>query len=116
MAKKSIVTEFDDISAFSGAPAECTHHLIYGRGLRELADEDGLTIPLTNAEHNMNPNGQRWQVHENAPAEALSRIAGQLAWEKEYIANELSVTEEFKKIIYKEAREEFRRRYGQSYL
>jgi len=116
MAKKSIVTEFDNISTFSGAPAECTHHLIYGRGLRELADADGLTIFLTHAEHNMNPNGQRWQVHENAPAEALSRIAGQLAWEKEYIANELSVTEEFKKIIYKEAREEFRRRYGQSYL
>ena len=81
--------------------------MIYGRGLRELADEDGLTIPLTHAEHNMNPNGQRWQVHENAPAEALSKIAGQLAWEKEYIANELCISESLKKIMYKEAREEF---------
>lgn len=116
MKRKSIVTEFDDISTFSGAPAECTHHLIYGRGLRELADEDGLTIFLTHAEHNMNPNGQRWQVHENAPAEALSRIAGQLAWEKEYIAKELTTTIALKEILYKEAREEFRKRYGISYL
>ena len=116
MAKKSIVTEYEDISAFSGAPAQARHHLIFGRGLRELAEEDHLWIPLTHAEHNMNPNGQRWQVHENAPAEALSRIAGQLAWEKEYIANELSATEELKEIIYKEAREEFRRRYGRSWL
>ena len=114
--KKSIITDYEDISAFSGAPAECTHHLIYGRGLRELADEDGLTIPLTNAEHNMNPHGQRWQVHENAPAEALSRMLGQVAWEKEYIAKTLTKTEALKEILYKEAREEFRKRYGISYL
>lgn len=105
---KSIVTEYEDISAFSQAPAECRHHLVYGRGLRELADQDGLWIPLTHAEHNMNPNGQRWQVHENAPAEALSKIAGQLAWEKN--------------AIYQtgcnpaEARTFFRNRYGISYL
>lgn len=116
MKRKSIVTEFDDISAFSGAPAQARHHLIFGRGLRELAEEDHLWIPLTHAEHNMNPNGQRWQVHENAPAEALSKIAGQLAWEKEYIANTLSTTEELKAIMYKEAREEFRKRYGRSWL
>lgn len=116
MAKKSIVTEYEDISTFSGAPAECRHHLCFGRGIRELAEQDGLWIPLTNAEHNMSPNGQRWQVHENAPAEALSKIAGQLAWEKEYIANELCATESLKKIMYKEAREEFLRRYGISYL
>lgn len=106
--KKSIITKYEDISAFSGAPAECKHHLVFGRGLRELADQDGLWIPLTNAEHNMNPNGQRWQVHENAPAEALSRMAGQLAWEKHKIA-ETGCTED-------EARELFRKRYGMSYL
>ena len=108
MKKKSIVTEFEDISAFSGAPAECTHHLIFGRGMRELADQDGLTIPLTNAEHNMSPNGQRWQVHENAPAEALSKMVGQLAWEKHKIAEE-GCSEH-------EARELFRKRYGISFL
>lgn len=113
---KSIVTEYDNISTFSGTPAECTHHLIFGRGLRELADEDGLVIYLTNSEHNMSPHGQRYQVHENPPAEALSRMVGQLAWEKEYIANELTKTTGLKEIMYKEAREEFRKRYGRSYL
>lgn len=113
---RSILTEYTDISAFSGTPAECTHHLIFGRGLRELADQDGLTIPLTNSEHNMSPHGQRYQVHENPPAESLSRMLGQVAWEKEYIASELCATESLKAILYKEAREEFRKRYGISYL
>lgn len=113
---KSIVTEYDDISAFSGSPTEAHHHLCFGRGIRELAEQDGLWIPLTNAEHNMSPNGQRYQVHENPPAEALSRMLGQVAWEKEYIAETLTKTEALKEILYKEAREEFRKRYGISYL
>lgn len=106
--KKSIVTEYEDISVFSGKPKEVCHHLVFGRGLRELADQDGLWIPLTNAEHNMSPNGQRWQVHENAPAEALSKMAGQLAWEKHKIAE--------KGCSEHEARELFRKRYGISFL
>lgn len=50
---KSIVTQYRDISAISGSPAEETHHLIWGRSgaLRTLADKDGLTIPLTTREH-----------------------------------------------------------------
>lgn len=116
MKKKSIVTEYDDISTFSGSPAECTHHLIMGSGLRKLADEDGLFIPLTNSEHNMSPHGKLYQIHDNPAAEKLSKIAGQLAWEKEYIAEELTTTVNLKEILYKEAREEFLKRYGISYL
>lgn len=104
--KKSIVTEYEGISAFSGFPAECTHHLIFGNGLRKLADADGLTIPLTNAEHNMS----RYGIHEHPAAEKLSKIAGQLAWEKEYIARTTYDG------IRSEAREAFRERYGISYL
>lgn len=111
--RKSIVTEYEDISAFSGRPRECDHHLIYGRGLRELAEQDGLYIPLTNAEHNMNPQGERWQIHGNAPAEALSKMVGQLAWEKHYIATKRELPFEG---IEREAREAFRERYGISYL
>ena len=110
---KSIITEYEDISAFSGAPAECVHHCIFGRGLRELADVDGLTIPLTNEEHNMSRFGQRWQIHDNAPAEALSKMVGQLAWEKHYIATKRELPFEG---IEQEAREAFRDRYGISYL
>lgn len=114
--RHSIVTDYEDISAFSGQPSQAKHHLIFGNGLRRLAEEDGLFIFLTHSEHNMSPNGQRYQVHENPPAEALSRMVGQLAWEKEYIANELTKTTGLKEIMYKEAREEFRKRYGRSYL
>ena len=105
---KSIVTEYEEISAFSEAMAECRHHLVFGRGLRELADQDGLWIPLTNAEHNMSPYGTIGQIHENIAAEKLSKIAGQLAWEKHTIIQ--SGCNE------REARQFFRQRYGISYL
>ena len=102
---ESIITEYTDLSVVSGAPKECTHHCIFGNGRHKLADKDGLTIPLTNAEHNMG----KYQLHENPTAEMLSKIIGQLAWEKEYISQ--GNTD-----IKKEAREAFRKRYGESYL
>jgi hypothetical protein len=105
---KSIVTEYEEISAFSQAPAECRHHLVYGRGLRELADQDGLWIPLTNAEHNMSPDGLLYQIHSNPTAEKLSKMLGQIAWEKHTIIT--SGCSEH------EARQFFRNRYGISYL
>lgn len=49
------------------------------------------------------------QIHNNSAAEKLSKIAGQLAWEKEY----------YHKLYGYEndpAREAFRKRYGRSYL
>lgn len=113
---KSIITEYEDISAFSSSPAECTHHCIFGSGLRELADKDGLIIPLTNAEHNMSSHGKTYQVHENHVAEVLSKMVGQLAWEKEWILDHYSYEVHDKKDTKKEAREAFRKRYGISYL
>ncbi len=108
MTMKSILTEYEEISIFSGISAECHHHLIFGSGLRKLADEDGLWIPLTNSEHNMSQEGRLYQIHDNATAEKLSKIAGQLAWEKhaviEYGYND------------QEVREAFINRYGISYL
>ena len=49
---KSILTEYTELSAFSTNAKECDHHLIIGSGLRKLADQDGLILPLTNREHN----------------------------------------------------------------
>lgn len=105
---KSILTDHEHISAFSCARAECRHHLIFGSGLRQLAEEDGLWIPLTHSEHNMSRDGRLYHIHENATAEKLSKIAGQLAWEKHAIST-FGYSEE-------EAREAFRNRYGISYL
>lgn len=119
---KSILTEYEDISAFSQAPSECTHHLIFGRGLRELADKDGLHIPLTNSEHNMSADGKLYQVHDNPPAEKLSKMLGQVAWEKNYLAEKLAnvnkdgLDEQSVSEWYAEARRAFLKRYQISYL
>lgn len=102
----TILTEYEYLSAFSQAQAECRHHLIYGTGLRGLAEEDGLWIPLTHMEHNM-ASDATMRIHGNPSAEKLSKICGQLAWEKHAIALGCSEIE---------AREAFRRRYGISYL
>ena len=50
---KSIVTEYDGICFFCGKPAECEHHLLFGNGIRELAEQDGLKVPMCNKCHNM---------------------------------------------------------------
>ena len=106
---KSIITKYEDISAFSGAPAECTHHCVFGRGKRDLADKYGLWIPLTNAEHNMSAKGLIHQIHENPAAEKLSKMVGQLAFEKEYYKKLCGATDDV-------ARDEFRKIFGESFL
>ena len=94
---KSIVTEYTDICFYCGKPSECIHHLIYGNGLRNLADQDGLTLPSCNKHHNMGAINER--IHGNPMNEKLSKMLGQAIWESHY-----------------GTREEFRKRYGKSYL
>ena len=87
-----MITEYKDICVVCGRPKEETHHLVFGRGMRKLADEDGLVIPLCNSCHDV--------LHECGVAGALSKIIGQLQWENEHDGS----------------REDFRKRYGRSYL
>lgn len=94
---KSIVTEYETICFFCGEPAECEHHLLFGNGVRPLAEEDGLKVPSCNRCHNLGKMGER--VHENPIAEKLSKKLGQAIYESKI-----------------GTREEFRRRYGKSYL
>ena len=114
--KHSILTEYEDISAFSGKPKECFHHLCFGVGMRELSDSDGLWIPLQNAEHNCSSKGTIYQIHDNPAAEKLSKMLGQVAWEKEYLAKELEKHGYDIDDIKDEARTHFMARYGQSFL
>lgn len=109
----SIITNFENISAFSQGPAECIHHCIFGRGLRELADEDGLWIPLMNCEHNMSSKGTINQIHGNPAAEKLSKMLGQMAWERQFVIDRYSQPFDD---IGQEAREVFIQRYGKSWL
>lgn len=112
------MTEYTELSAFSARPKECDHHLVYGSGLRELSDQDGLILPLCNDEHNICRDGDRTKIiHGNAAAGKLSKMLGQVAWEEDYIARKLAiVTERTAEDCRSEARGAFRRRYGISYL
>lgn len=105
----SVITKYEGISVFSGDAAECRHHLIFGRGERKLAEADGLWIPLLNREHNMAQCAVD-QIHDNPPAEYLSKMCGQLAFEKEYYRRKLCEANE------DPARDAFRERYGESYI
>lgn len=95
--RKGIVTEYEGICFFCGRPAECEHHLLFGNGTRELAEQDGLKVPACNRCHNTGETTER--IHENIMAEKLSKMLGQAIFE-----NRLGT------------REEFRDRYGKSYL
>lgn len=110
---KSKVTDFNEYSAFSGRPAECQHHLIYGNSLHRLADEDGLFIGLLNSEHNMSSNGTINQIHGNPTAEKLSKMLGQAIWERNYLieSNGLPFDE-----TARQSRAAFMKRYGRSFL
>lgn len=112
MKSKTILTKYPDYSVFSGTPATCSHHLCFGRfgAWRDLSEKFGLTIPLTDAEHNMSSKGTIKQIHGNTAAEKLSKMLGQVAFEKEFYR---------KKVIEGDsdpAREEFRRLFGESFL
>ena len=107
--KKSIITKYMDYCIISGRPDPEIHHCIEGIANRKLADDDGLVIPLLPEYHNSSKNS----VHQNHALNVFSHIIGQLAWEKEY----------YKKRVLPDnsaeldpAREEFRQRYGRSYL
>lgn len=106
---KSIVTKYEGISVISGYLRECRHHLIFGSGKREKAEEDGLWIPLRNCEHNMAAE-RASQIHDNPAAEYLSKMAGELAWEKEFYRRQLYSSDQ------DPAREAFRSRYGECYM
>lgn len=104
---KGIVTQYDGYCLFCGKPTSTDHHLLYGRGIRPLAEADGIKIPACDDHHNMGPVIQR--IHDNPMAEKLSKIAGQLAWEKEYYRKMYGMEED-------PAREAFRERYGKSWI
>ena len=105
--RKSIITKYEDICALCGRPKESEHHCVFGNGLRKLADLDGLTLPICNRCHNMGSIDEK--IHGNSCAEKLSKMVGQLAWEKEYYKSQCGIEDD-------EARESFRKIYHISFL
>lgn len=93
--------EYADYDMIDGTPNVERHH-IFGGANRELSDEDGLWVPLTQEHHN-----GKMSVHMNKEMRVLMQIIGQLAWEKNRVASGISE---------RAAREMFRKRYGRSLL
>lgn len=119
---KSILTKYEQFSVFSGTPKECDHHLCFGRfgAWRELSEKYGLKIPLLNKEHNLSSNGTINQIHHNPAAEKLSKMLGQVAFEERYLAEKLASGENLGHQSaddwMDEAREDFRNKFGESFL
>lgn len=114
----SIVTEYKEICAICGRESEAEHHLIFGTAGRELSEKDGLKIPICNNCHNMGCTSKR--IHGNPMAERLSKMLGQMAWEKQWILKDAvhdpDGEEQAQMLEARIARKEFMRRYGRSYL
>lgn len=104
-----IVTKHKEICFICGRKAEAEHHLIFGTAGRELSEKDGLKAPICNNCHNMGKILMR--IHDNPMAERMSKIIGQLAWERKYILDRSGNQK-----LDVESRERFRKRYGRSYL
>ena len=85
----SSITEYTQFCLICGTPATDPHHCLSGSD-RKHADEDGLVIPVCRMCHKF--------IHDNPKALTMSKIIGQLAYEREH------------------TREEFRARYRHSYL
>lgn len=114
---KGIVTQHETICFICGRQAETEHHLIFGTAGRELSEKDGLKVPVCNNCHNM---GQKLcRIHENPMAERMSKMIGQLAWEREWLLkNTVAINSkgQMEKVEGNVVRSQFMKRYGRSYF
>ena len=94
-----MITKYTDYCLICGKPCPEVHHLVFGVSKRNIADIDGLTMPLCREHHE--------QMHNHKGMMAMSRICGQLYYEKCMCAAGMNPDE---------ARESFRKRYGESYM
>ena len=106
MQTESKVTEYKDYCVFCGKIVfGQQHHLLFGQGIRPLAEADGIKVPICNDCHTSGRVAER--IHDNPMAEKLSKMFGQSIWERNYIAENGGSIEN--------ARAKFIRRYGKSY-
>lgn len=87
------------------------------KAVEELSEKDGLKVPVCNNCHNM---GQKLcRIHENPMAERMSKMIGQLAWEREWLLkNTVTINSkgQMAKVEGNVVRSQFMKRYGRSYL
>lgn len=99
---KSILTKYESCILCGETQTIHHHHLIEG-SKRQLSDADGLIVPLCAYHHDLSARS----VHLMPEMNTMSKIIGQLAWERNYCAEGHSV---------EEARQAFLERYSKSYI
>lgn len=100
--KSTIVQEqYKGYCFFCGAPCRSEHHLLFGKGIRKLAEEDGIKVDACDNCHTIGKMLER--IHDNPMAEKLSKMLGQAFYERNECAKGATLDE---------AREKFRKRYG----
>lgn len=103
-----MITEYNDFCIICNKPRMDMHHIFKGVKQRRLADEDGLVIPLCQEHHTGN-----MSVHQRKELNILCEIIGQLAWERNTLIEMQEIPFDD---LSRSVREEFRQRYGRSYL
>ena len=104
MAKEESVLvekEYWGYCSFTGQPTTIYHHLVYGNGNKAKSEKYGLKLPVVTKPH--------YDMHHNETAMKLSRMLGQMAYEKEYFRKQCNGSN-------KDARESFRSEFGESFL
>ena len=120
MAKelKSILTKYLDICVICGRPREELHHIFGNVANRPLSDADNLICPLCRAHHNESG----MSVHYNKEMKVMSHIIGELAWERQMLADQIAQiescagTKKTEDDVIDEVKDMFRKRYGQNFL
>ena len=110
--------EYMGYCAICGKPCVEIHHCIHGTANRAISDREGLVVPLCPAHHN----SSKMSVHQNKEMRTLMHQLAQASWERNYLARKLERVDEDGLDIHSvsewvdEAREEFRRLFGQSWI
>ena len=123
---KSIVTKWLNYCMLCGRPNPDLHHGLWG-SKHKLADQDHILLPLCQYHHNSlnlyevkRKPVTNMSVHHCEEMKILSQQLSQLAYERYYLAQKLAENQilghQSADDWMDEAREAFRKRYGESYL
>jgi len=117
---KSIIIkpEYMQLCAICAKPFTEIHHAIHGTANRALADREHLIVPLCPEHHN----SSKMSVHQNKEMRTLMHQLAQASWERQYMAEKLANVNRDGLDIQTadewidEAREAFRKIFGQSWI
>lgn len=104
-----MITKYENLCVICGKPAQHIHHLCEGNSRRELSEKYDMKCPLCANCHNLSKDS----VHLNSKMKAMSNIIGQLYFERQWLINKYQLPFED---LDEEAREEFRKIFGKSFL